>query len=268
MQALGVVAMRGRQRGPLKLGEWRLQFRRPHVGPQNPAALNQRIGLQLDLVAEAAFGRLRRHLDALAGVVVFPAVIRAAQPVVLISPEPQRDAAVGAELVGQRQAALGVAPGQEPLRQKLDSHRRAFVLRQLVGVHRRNPIAAEHLAHRRAGTRLRGIGVLFRSEHGMRLQILSVAQRPPTLQQKRHASHLSRGRKTVSGAWAVNPETIRGRLRMRPCKRLPTKTAGAKRKAIMVEMAKLWGECAEDAERAEKKRIKVSAPNVNANVNA
>jgi hypothetical protein len=36
----------------------------------------------------------------------------------------------------------------------------------------------------------------------------------------------------------------------------------------MVEMAKLWGECAEDAERAEKKRIKVSASNVNANVNA
>jgi hypothetical protein len=36
----------------------------------------------------------------------------------------------------------------------------------------------------------------------------------------------------------------------------------------MVEMAKLWGECAEDAERAEKKRIKVSAPSVNANVNA
>jgi hypothetical protein len=35
---------------------------------------------------------------------------------------------------------------------------------------------------------------------------LSVAQRPPTLQQKRHASHLSRERKTASGAPAVNSD--------------------------------------------------------------
>jgi hypothetical protein len=43
-------------------------------------------------------------------------------------------------------------------------------------------------------------------------------------------------------------------LRMRPandCQRF-AETAGAKRKAIMVEMAKLWGECAEDAEQAER----------------
>ena len=169
LQPLAVVAMRGRQHRPFELRQRRLQLGRPHVGPEDPAALDQRIGLQLDLLAEAALGRLRRHLDALAGVVVFPAVIGAAQPVVLVAPEPQRHAAMRAELVGQREAALGVAPRQQPLGQELDPHRRAFVLRQFLGVHRRDPVAAEHLAHRRAGAGLRGEGVLVRFEHGVLL---------------------------------------------------------------------------------------------------
>jgi hypothetical protein len=52
---------------------------------------------------------------------------------VLVAAEPQRDAAVGAELVGQRIAALRVAPGQQPLAEQLDPHRRAFVLGQFLG---------------------------------------------------------------------------------------------------------------------------------------
>ena len=192
---LGVVAMRGRQRRPFELRERRLQFRRPHIGPQNPAALDQRIGLQLDLAAEAAFGRLRRHLDALAGVVVFPAVIGAAQPVVLVPPEPQRHAAMRAELVGQRETALRVAPGQQPLGQKLDPHRRAFVLRQLLGVHRRNPIAAEHLAHRRAGAGLGRECVLLRPEH----EVLLESRASPIRYSKRQ-SHLRRRSAFSNGA--------------------------------------------------------------------
>ena len=73
----------GRHHGEFPFRQRRLLLRRAHVGPQHAAALDQRIGLQLDLLAEAAFRRLRRHLDALAGDVVFPAVIGAAQAVVL-----------------------------------------------------------------------------------------------------------------------------------------------------------------------------------------
>ena len=198
LQPLGVVAMRRRQRRPFEFRERRLQLGRPHVGPQDSAALDQRIGLQLDLLAEAAFGRLRRHLDALAGVVVFPAVIGAAQPVVLVAAEPQRHAAMRAELVGQRESALRVAPGQQPLGQKLDPHRRAFVLRQLLGVHRRNPIAAEHLAHRRARAGLRGERVLLRPEHGMLLEsapsrhTANPSREPQSSDSTRSADHLHR----------------------------------------------------------------------------
>ena len=198
LQPLGVVAMRGRQHRPFELRQRRLQFRRPHVGPQNPAALDQRIGLQLDLAAEAAFGRLRRHLDALAGVVVFPAVIGAAQPVVLVAAEPQRHAAMRAELVGQREPALRVAPGQQPLGQQLDPHRRAFVLRQLLGMQRRNPIAAEQLAHRRAGTGLGGEGVLFGSEHGWLPRYP-----PPPEYSKAHAMPQQSLARSISGSLFV-----------------------------------------------------------------
>src|SRR3974390_3658258 len=71
----------------------RLLLRRTHIGPQNAAFLDQRIRLQLDALAVAALFRLRRHVDTLAGVVVLPAVIWAAQPVLLVAAKPQRDAA-------------------------------------------------------------------------------------------------------------------------------------------------------------------------------
>ena len=135
----------GRHHGEFPLRQRRLLLGRAHVGPQHAAALDQRIGLQFDLLAEAALGRLRRHLDALAGVVVFPAVIGAAQPVLLVAAEPQRDAAVRAELVGQRIAALRVAPGQQPLGQQLHPHRRAFVLRQFLGEQRRAASSARNI---------------------------------------------------------------------------------------------------------------------------
>ena len=118
-------------RRELIFGQRRLLLRRSHIGPQHPAALHQRIGFELDLLAEAAFDRLRRHFDALAGMVVFPAVIGAAQPVLLVAAEPERDAAMRAEFVDQAVASLGVAEGEQPLGQELHPHRRAFVLRQV-----------------------------------------------------------------------------------------------------------------------------------------
>ena len=137
----------------------------PMIGPQHAAALDQRIGLELDALGEAALLGLRRHLDALAGDVELPAVIGAAQPAFLVAPEPQRDAAMRAELVDQAEPSLAVAERDEPLGQHLDPHRRTVVLGQLLGEQHRHPVAAEQCAHRRARPGLGDEIVLFFSEH-------------------------------------------------------------------------------------------------------
>ena len=61
---------------------------------------------------------------------------------------------MGAEFVDQAVFAVGVAEGEQPLRQDFDPHRRALVLRQLFGKQHRHPIGAEKLAHGRAGAGL------------------------------------------------------------------------------------------------------------------
>ncbi len=80
-----------------------------HVRPQDVADLDQRVAGELHLLAEAALLRLGRDFDALAGDVVFPAVIGAAEAAFLVAPEPERHAAVGAELVDQAHP-----PGRNP----------------------------------------------------------------------------------------------------------------------------------------------------------
>ena len=74
---------------PFECGQRRLGLGRAHIGPQNPAALDERIGFQLDPLAEATFRRLGRHVHALPGVIIFPAVIGAPQPVLFVAAEPQ-----------------------------------------------------------------------------------------------------------------------------------------------------------------------------------
>ena len=165
LQPLGDEALLGGHRGKLPLRQRRLLIGRPHIGPQHRTEFHQRIRRQLDLLAEAGFDRFGRHLGALAGDVVLPAMIRAAQAAFLVAAEPQRHAAMGAELVDQSIAALAVAERQQPLREQLDPDRRRIVLRQLLGHQRRNPVAAEHLAHGRARTGLRQEIVLFFPEH-------------------------------------------------------------------------------------------------------
>src|SRR5262249_8097327 len=107
----------------------RLLVRRAHIGPQHRPALHQRIGLELDLLAEAALARLGGDVDALPGHVVFPAVIGAAQAGLLVAAEPERHATVGAEFVDQSVSALAVAEGEQPLGEHLHAHRRTIILR-------------------------------------------------------------------------------------------------------------------------------------------
>ena len=120
--------------------------------------------VSLIFLAEAALGRLGGHVHALAGHVVFPAVIGAAQAGFLVAPEPQRDAAVGAEFIDQ-----AIRP---PLSRKASSRsERSFTRtggQSFSGnssQQRRNPVAAEQLAHRRARAGLGQQIVLFFPEH-------------------------------------------------------------------------------------------------------
>jgi len=53
----------------------------------------------------------------------------AAQAAFFVAAEPERDAAMRAELVDQAVFAVAVAKGEQPLGQELHPHRRAFVFR-------------------------------------------------------------------------------------------------------------------------------------------
>jgi len=113
-----------------------------------------------------AAGQLGWDIDALTGHIEFPAVIGTAQTVFFVAPEPQRNAAMGAEFFDESEPALGVAERDQLFRQELDSHRRTIGLGKLAGEQRRYPVAAEKLAHGRSGTGLGKIIVLFLDQHG------------------------------------------------------------------------------------------------------
>ncbi len=165
LPALRDVDMAARQMHPFEVRRRRLLGRRAHIGPDHPAQLDGRIGLELDLLREAARRRLGRHVDALPGHVVFPAVIAAAQAALLVAAEPQRHAAMGAELVHQPDTPLRVAERDQPLAQELDARRRTVRPRQLFGQQRGDPVATEELAHRCAGAGPAQIFVLLVGDH-------------------------------------------------------------------------------------------------------
>ena len=165
LQPLRHETLRGGHRREFVVRQPRPVFGRPHIGPQHAAALDQRIGAQRRLLAEAGLIRFGRQVHALAGHVVFPAVIGAADAAFFIAAEPQRHTAVGAEFLDQAQPALGVAKRQQLFGQQLNPHRRAVIVAQFPGQQGGDPVAAEHRAHRRAGRRPGQQVILFRTQH-------------------------------------------------------------------------------------------------------
>ena len=160
-------ALSGWDQSKLPLRQGGLPFRRPHVGPQQASAFDQGIGFELDLLAEAALLRFGGDLDALAGVIVFPAMVGTAQTAFLVAAEPQRHPAMRTKLVNQSIAPLRIPECQESLRQQLDAHRRTFILGQFLGQQRRNPVAAEQPAAGRSRPSLHQQVVLLFPEHGV-----------------------------------------------------------------------------------------------------
>src|SRR6516165_5988693 len=122
LQALRRITPLHRYGGEFELRQSRLMLRWTHVGPQHSAPQHQRIGTQPDPRTKSTLLRFRRDLDALAGYIVFPAVIRATQTAFLVTSKPERDATVSAEFVEQAVTPLAVAEGNQPLRQQSDPH--------------------------------------------------------------------------------------------------------------------------------------------------
>src|SRR5262249_20130120 len=106
----------GRRHGrAFEIRRLRFLLRRSHIDPDLVAAFDAVVSGEFDFLAKAALDRFGRHLDALAGHVVFPAVIGAAQAVFLVAAEPQRYPAMGAEFVHHADTALAVTECDQPL---------------------------------------------------------------------------------------------------------------------------------------------------------
>src|SRR5581483_11220385 len=103
------------------------------------------------LVLEAGFWRLVGHIDALAAHLELPAVVDAAQPLLLVAAEEERGAAVGTVVAQQPHLAPGVAEGDEVFTKDPQAEGWAIRVRELGGHEHREPEAAKQRAHRRAG---------------------------------------------------------------------------------------------------------------------
>src|SRR5690349_12039870 len=166
LQTLGDQALRRIHLGPLQRGWRRLHARRAHIRPDDSGLLDARVGFQLDVLAEAAFFRLRGQVNALPGHVVFPPMIRAAQSTLLVLPKPERDAAMRAELVHQADAALAVAETNQVFSHQFHPNRRAIRFGNLRNEQEWRPVAPQQLAHQGIRADAAQLIVLLTRHHG------------------------------------------------------------------------------------------------------
>src|SRR5205823_2077081 len=130
---------------------WRRRAR-PHVRPDEPAALDARIGRRADFLSEVALRRLAREIDTAAGLIELPSVIDAAQPFALVATVKQAGAPVRTRVLHQADRAGSGAIGDEILAEQTHAERRALGLRQLTRERRGNPVLTHERAHRRAAS--------------------------------------------------------------------------------------------------------------------
>src|SRR5262249_2180345 len=122
-----------------------------HIGPDQAVALEHLVALGLDLLRKGVVRRHVRHVEAIAVDVELPAVIGAAQPLVLVAAEEQRGAAVRAAVIEDADPAGAVAKGHELLAEQKEPHRVAARL-ELARLRGGNPVFAHHVADQRPGT--------------------------------------------------------------------------------------------------------------------
>jgi hypothetical protein len=137
---------------------------RAHVNPDQSGALLHPIGLGADLLLEILRRRHVRHFQTLAVDVEFPAVIDAADAVLLVAAEEQRGTAVRALMVEHADPAGTVAKRDQGFAKQHQPHRIAVYL-QFGGSGGGNPVLPHHFAHDGAGADPRQIMAIARSGH-------------------------------------------------------------------------------------------------------
>ena len=163
------VAVRVGSVGPLELGHLRRELLGAHVGPQDSGPLPHRVGHNGHLVSERALRRLSRHVHATACRVVLPAVVGAAQPVLLVAAEEEVRPAVRASALDQPHPSAGVAEGDQALAQQRDAHRGPVGLGQIMLDHERNPEPPHERPHRGPTADTGETFVILNAQHGARL---------------------------------------------------------------------------------------------------
>ncbi len=133
LQALGDEAVRGRDDAKFELRQLgRLVLWRPQIGPHQVAKFARGVGLDADFaVVIGAFGHIGQF-HTLAGHVVFPAVVDAANSAIFIAAKKQIRTPMRALGLDQADAALCVAKRQQLFAQQLYADRRAIGFRQFV----------------------------------------------------------------------------------------------------------------------------------------
>ena len=153
------VGLEVRQRGRRRAG--------PEIAPHDAVALDARVGPGADLRPERALRRLAGHVDADAVAVELPAVVHAAEPLLLVAAEEERRPAVRAVVLDQRGASGRGAKGDQVLAQEPDPDGRSVGLGQLARQQRRDPVLPDEVAHRRARADPTEELVVFPGQHGV-----------------------------------------------------------------------------------------------------
>ena len=98
---------------PIIIGLSRLVLRWPHISPNDSALLESWIGADFHFRLKCRSGRLRRHVDTVAILVEFPAVIDTAQSAFFIAREKKRRTAVRTIGLDETHMSFGIAEGDE-----------------------------------------------------------------------------------------------------------------------------------------------------------
>ena len=152
---------------------------RPHVGPDDPSAVDAGIGGGTDAGLEVGVLRLVRHIEAAALGVELPAVVDAAQTTFFVSPEEQRCAAVRTEVGHQADLAGAVPEADQLLAEQHHPHGVAVWLGELGREHRGDPVLPHEGPHRRTGTDASDEFVFFLTEHaGPPRPVVAIPRRP------------------------------------------------------------------------------------------
>ena len=150
LPVFGYMTVGFRYLRPLKIRRRRPFARLAHIGPDDAALLQCRVGGNAYFTGIVAARRFVHHIQAVAVYVELPTVVHAAESALFVASQEQGGQPVGAGLVQQPDTALGISKGHQVLAQQPYPDGRTVRRGQFGGQQGRNPVAAHHLAHRGA----------------------------------------------------------------------------------------------------------------------